>query len=120
MIDYRHLIGTLHKKPGAFANWSLRDHIFPRTEYRQMWDYLCAHLSPKDASKRMVGLLYLAAKGACEAQLAGVLVELMACKQLPELEVLEEQFAPRKSEMPSVNVKLPTLDSYDTFLGVAA
>jgi transposase InsO family protein len=120
MIDYRHLIGTLHKKPGAFTNWSLRDHIFPRTEYRQMWDYLCEHLSPKDASKRMVGLLYLAAKGACEAQLAGVLVELMACKQLPELEVLEEQFAPRKSELPSVNVKLPTLDSYDTFLGVAA
>jgi hypothetical protein len=44
----------------------------------------------------------------------------MACKQLPELEVLEEQFAPHKSALPSVNVKLPTLDSYDTFLGVAA
>lgn len=120
MIDYRHLIGSLHKKPGAFTNWALRDHIFPRTEYRQMWDYLCEHLSKKEASKRMVGLLYVAAKGACEAQLAQVLVELMADQKLPDLDTLEARFAPRETEMPTVEVKLPTLASYDVFLGEAA
>lgn len=120
MIDYRHLIGALHKKPGAFANWSLRDDIFPRTEYSQMWDYLCERMSKKDASKRMVGLLYVAAKGACEAQLAQVLVELMADKKLPDLEALEAQFAPRETEMPPVEVKLPPLSTYDVFLGEAA
>lgn len=120
LIDYRHLIGSLHKKPGAFANWALRDHIFPRTEYRQMWDYLCERLSKKDASKQMVGLLYLAAKGACEVQLAHVLTELMMHKKLPDLKALEDQFAPRETEMPNIEVKLPTLDSYDIFLGAAA
>jgi molybdopterin-biosynthesis enzyme MoeA-like protein len=120
MIDYRHLIGSLHKKPGAFANWVLRDHIFPRTEYRQMWDYLCERLSKKDASKQMVGLLYLAAKGACEVQLAQVLTELMMHEKLPDLKALEDQFVPRETAMPNIEVKLPTLDSYDIFRGVAA
>ena len=33
-IDYRHLVGALKKKPGAFARWALRDAVFPREVYR--------------------------------------------------------------------------------------
>jgi len=120
VIDYRHVIGALRKKPGAFSNWVLRDHIFPRTEYRQMWDYLVLHLSQKEASKRMVGLLYIAAKGACEAQLARALAELMTDNKLPDLGELEDQFTPLETEMPLVEVKLPSLSSYDVFLGGVA
>lgn len=29
-IDYRHLVGALKRKPGAFARWVLRDAAFPR------------------------------------------------------------------------------------------
>ena len=28
-IDYRHLVGALKRKPGAFARWVLRDEAFP-------------------------------------------------------------------------------------------
>jgi hypothetical protein len=31
-IDYRHLIGALRRKPGAFARWVLRDAMFPRPQ----------------------------------------------------------------------------------------
>ena len=36
-IDYRHLVGALKRKPGAFARWVLRDAAFPRAIYRQTW-----------------------------------------------------------------------------------
>jgi hypothetical protein len=85
-----------------------------------MWDYLVLHLSQKEASKRMVGLLYIAAKGACEAQLARALAELMTDNKLPDLGELEDQFTPLETEMPLVEVKLPSLSSYDVFLGGVA
>src|SRR5690606_6614870 len=37
-IDYRHLVGALRRKPGAFARWVLRDAVFPRPIYRQTWE----------------------------------------------------------------------------------
>jgi hypothetical protein len=47
-IDYRHLIGTLIKKPQAFRYSQLRDSILPSPDYQQIWQYsdesLPAHL----------------------------------------------------------------------------
>lgn len=40
VIDYRHLIPALKRKPGAFARWVLRDDMFPRAEYRLTWERL--------------------------------------------------------------------------------
>lgn len=37
VIDYRHLLPALRRKPGAFARWVLRDEMFPRDEYRRTW-----------------------------------------------------------------------------------
>jgi hypothetical protein len=44
-IDYRHLVGALKRKPGAFARWVLRDAAFPRAVYRQTWERLAAQLA---------------------------------------------------------------------------
>jgi hypothetical protein len=40
MIDYRHLLPALRRKPGAFARWVFRDEMFPRSEYRHTWECL--------------------------------------------------------------------------------
>ena len=45
MIDYRHLLPALKRKPGALARSALRDDLFPRTEYRQMWIQLKGQLN---------------------------------------------------------------------------
>jgi hypothetical protein len=37
-IDWRHMLPSLKRKPGAFARWVLRDAMFPRSEYAQAWD----------------------------------------------------------------------------------
>lgn len=120
MLDYRHMMPALRKKPGAFARWALRDAMFPRTEYRLTWERLQTSLPERQACKIMVGLLDLAASGACEAALAEVLGDLLQAETLPELKGLQERFAPRVGELPQVTVNLPTLAAYDELLEVTA
>ena len=118
-INYRHMIGALQKKPGAFARWVLRDAMFPRAVYRQTWERLSARLSEREACKTIVGLLVLAADGH-EAQLATELEQLTELDQLPDLPALTELLAPRQSALPSVTVELPNLADFDALLGVQA
>ena len=115
-IDYRHLIGALRRKPGAFARWVLRDAMFPRAVYRQTWERLVARLSEREACKTIVGLLVLAAEGH-EAQLATELEQLIELDQLPELLALTALLAPRPGVLPVVTVDLPALAGFDALLG---
>ena len=115
-IDYRHLIGALRRKPGAFARWVLRDAMFPRAVYRQTWERLVARLSEREACKTIVGLLVLAAEGH-EAQLATELEQLIELDQLPDLLALTALLAPRPGVLPIVNVDLPGLAGFDALLG---
>jgi len=117
-IDYRHLVGALKRKPGAFARWVLRDSVFPRPIYRQMWERLSERCSEREACKTMVGLLALAADGH-EAQLAAELEQLAELDQLPDLHALTELLAPPRGEVPEVSVQLPTLAAYDALIEVA-
>ena len=115
-IDYRHLIGALRRKPGAFARWVLRDAMFPRAVYRQTWERLVARLSEREACKTIVGLLVLAAEGH-EAQLATELEQLIELDQLPDLLALTALLAPRPGVLPVVTVDLPALAGFDALLG---
>ena len=116
-IDYRHLVGALKRKPGAFARAVLREAIFPRAVYRQTWERLALRLSEREACKTMVGLLVLAADGH-EAQLADELEQLLELDQLPDLNALSRLLAPPKGELAEVVVELPGLAGYDELLEV--
>ena len=37
-IDYRHIIWSLVRKPGAFAQYRYRDKLFPTLTFRQAYD----------------------------------------------------------------------------------
>ena len=39
-IDYRHIIWSLVRKPGAFARYRFREHLFPTPVFRQAYDAL--------------------------------------------------------------------------------
>jgi hypothetical protein len=117
-IDYRHLVGALKRKPGAFARWVLRDAAFPRAVYRQTWERLAGSKPEREACKIMVGLLVLAADGH-EAQLAQELEQLIELDQLPDLHALTLLLAPPRAEIPQVMVTLPALASYDALFEVA-
>ena len=119
VVDYRHLLPALKRKPGALARSVLRDALFPRTEYGLMWIYLKDCLPEAQACKLMVGLLDLAGNGGCEAVLAQRLAMLLAAGEVPDLAALQQEMAPRPAQCPIVTVVLPTLASYDHLLEAA-
>lgn len=117
MLDYRHFIDALKRKPQAFKGLTFRDALFPREAYRHTWEQLTAKLTPRQACQSMVGLLELAAKDGIEALLARRLEALLGTGELPNIKALREEFAPRQPELPAVRVEMPAIRSYDALLG---
>jgi transcriptional regulator with XRE-family HTH domain len=113
VIDYRHMLPALKRKPGALVRWRLRDALFPRSEYAMTWQRLIEQLPERGAARIMIGLLDLAASHGCEAALGQRLGELIERNELPDLQRLSEEFAPRPLSLPAVAVTLPTLAAYD-------
>lgn len=60
VIDYRHLIGHLLRKPGAFACYRWREEMFPGPVYRAAYDHL-ERTAPTEADRRYLEILKLAA-----------------------------------------------------------
>jgi transposase InsO family protein len=124
VIDYRHVIHALRRKPMALLNLVYRDQLWPREAYRHMFDHLCDRLSERSACKLMVELLSLAHDRACEGQLAAVLSEDLAERRVPDLKQLRGRFAPDLASLPQVCVQLTPLSHYealnDACMGEAA
>jgi transposase len=59
VIDFRHVIGHLLRKPGAFANYRWRAEMFPAPVYRAAYDHL-ARVS-HEADRRYLEILAVAA-----------------------------------------------------------
>ena len=113
VIDYRHIIHALRRKPQALLNLVYRDQLFPRTAYRRTWDRLIETGPPRSACRVMVALLALAHERACEAELAVALDEILDAGALPDPVALEDRFAPVAAAAPEVIVTLPSLETYD-------
>jgi hypothetical protein len=60
-IQYRHIIHTLVRKPGAFADYRYRDFMFPSTQFRQAYDWLKRKHSDLCADREYLRILFLAA-----------------------------------------------------------
>ena len=59
-IDYRHIIGSLVRKPGAFARYRFREQMFPTHTFRLAYDALCGWRGER-ADVEYVRILHLAA-----------------------------------------------------------
>jgi transposase InsO family protein len=118
-IDWRHMLPSLKRKPGAFARWLLRDAMFPRTEYAQAWERLSQRLPERAACRLMVDLLDLADRFNVVAELAVALGALHERDELPDIDALRERFAPRPTLMPNVHVVMPAAAVYDELLEAA-
>jgi hypothetical protein len=60
-INYRHLIDSLVRKPGAFEHYRYREELFPSSYFRMAYDLLCRQ-NQRRAAKEYLQILYLAAK----------------------------------------------------------
>lgn len=62
LINYRHIIDSLRRKPGAFENYRYRDGLFPTSRFRMAYDSLKNRFSLKSAARQYLNILYLAAR----------------------------------------------------------
>ena len=116
MIDYRHFIDELKRKPQAFKGLVFRDALFPRDAYRRTWEQLELRLTQRQACQSIVALLEMAARDGVEGVLAEALDTLLAIGELPDVKRLREEFAPRKTEVPQITVEIPPASRYDALL----
>ena len=66
-INYRHVIDSLVRKPGAFANYQYREDMFPTSHFRMAFDALCADHTESVATREYLKILQLAAKESQDA-----------------------------------------------------
>jgi hypothetical protein len=94
-IDYRHLIGSLVRKPGAFMAYQYREERFPTLVFRQAFDALQGQL-PARAVREYLHLLHRAASRS-EAEVAAALEQLLAAGTRPTFEACRAAIAPPRA-----------------------
>lgn len=82
VIDYRHVIEALLRKPGAFARYHYREELFPSRTYRCAYDRLVADHGPGPGELEYLRLLKLTAELGSSA-IEGLLGELLGVDTPP-------------------------------------
>jgi len=118
VVDYRHVIHALRKKPMALLNLVYRDQLFPRPAYARAFEVLCAEVGDKRACKVTVELLALAHDRTCEAELAEIVDADLDAGRLPDIDALRARFGPAPGELPLVSVDLVALSIYDELAAI--
>jgi hypothetical protein len=117
-IDYRHVIGSLARKPMAFFHAELRDDILPDAMWRRLWQQGCQLLAPRQLCYLMVGALELAATHDNEVEVANALQTLFAEVPEPSLLILQKHLGLASTTLPDVpqTTQQHDLSDYDTLL----
>ena len=118
VVDYRHLIHSLRRKPMALMGLVYRDKLFPRQAYRRTFDVLVATVSARMACRTMVDLLALAHDRACEGELAERLTRDLDAGILPDMRVLRAVFTPDAAALPTIIVTYMPLSAYDDLAAI--
>lgn len=113
-INYLHLIDSLVRKPGAFANYRYHEAFFPRLCFRQAYDIL-RKTKPSNADKYYLKLLHLA-KIHSEQEVSDAIELLLESNQLPVPDEVKELIDVYKQERLNVAVNMPNLADYDELL----
>lgn len=113
-IDYRHVIGWLVRKPGAFARYRYREDLFPSVTFRRTYDRLVESHGDR-ADVEYLRILKLAAtKG--EASVESVLTGLLDHAARFDYASVEAVVVPPVAPVPVVHIARPNLRAYDGLL----
>jgi hypothetical protein len=118
-VHYRHVIDSLLRKPGAFANYAYRDDLFPTTRFRLAYDRFGVQFDERRQAKEYLALLHHAARNSEAAVDDALRVLLLSDTALSSQAVIA--LATASSELPAatdVVVEPPDLKEFDTLLHV--
>ncbi len=114
-IDYRHIIWSLVRKPGAFARYRYREELFPSMVFRLAYDSLVKWRGER-ADVEYVRILHLAAS-TMESLVAEALGLLLESGDWFDYVAVKALAKPEKTEVPEVKPMEPNLSVYDRMLG---
>lgn len=115
-IDYRHIIGWLVRKPGAFENYRYREALFPTSRFRMAFDALGGG---RNGTREYLAILELAANES-ESGVDEALRGLIQEGQPIRAESVEARIRSGYRPAPATDVLIADVDlgQYDTLLGV--
>jgi len=115
-INYRHIIWSLVRKPGAFPRYRYREELFPGLVFRQTYDALCEHLGHGyQADLEYLRILHRAAS-VSEADVMAALELLLAEGEVPLADTVKALVQPREAEVPEMAPYEADLGEYDVLL----
>jgi hypothetical protein len=117
-IDYRHVIWSLVRKPGAFARYRYREDLFPSLTFRRAYDAL-VETRGEHADVEYVRILHLAAS-TMESGVEAALRALLDAGASFDYAEVQRLAAPHELEHPVVHIPAPDLSVYDGFLAGGA
>ena len=113
-IDYRHIIGSLVRKPGAFARYRYREELFPSLTFRRAYDAL-TDTHGERADVEYVRILHLAALSS-EATVTATLEGLLAERRAFDYSAVQAHVTPPTLAVPHLQLPVPDLAAYDALL----
>jgi hypothetical protein len=115
-INYRHIIDSLVRKPGALRNYRYREELFPTPNFRLCYDMLCETCSERTADIEYVRILALAAK-TMESSVDMLLARELANGRTPRFKGIEEALGQSTpATVPHLVIPTPDLKAYDMMI----
>lgn len=114
-IDYRHIIWSLVRKPGAFERYRYREDLFPTLVFRRAYDALTAATPGRPADVEYLRILHYAAS-TLEKPVEQAVATLLATGVVPTAERVKAAIAPERPSIPDLVQPMPDLGEYDALL----
>jgi transposase len=113
-IDYRHVIWSLVRKPGAFAAYRYREDLFPSLVFRQAYDALRTRRGDR-ADVEYVRVLHLSASTS-ERAVEQALSALLERGEAFDYAAVKALAQPAEPVVPVIHIGVPDLRRYDALL----
>ena len=119
-FDYRCVIDSLIRKPGAFANYRYREYMFPTMNFRLAFDATCSEQGERQGIRTYLKVLYMA-KHISQVAVDGELALALASKTKIDAKAIEAKIQNTPATPGSLGtvdprIESPELDDYNSLL----
>lgn len=114
LVNYRHIIWSLVRKPGAFRRYKWQEALFPTLTFRRAYDALLKWRGDR-ADIEYVRILHLAAS-TLQSQVEHALRQLLDGGERFEYIDVKVMADPEPQVVPEIHVRSPDLSVYDSLL----
>jgi len=117
VIDFRHVVGPLLRKPGAFAQYQHREQLYPTPQYRSAYDRLVDDHGERLGVIEYLQVLRVAAEHGVESVAGRLAHWLTQPQKWTALTVSRDLSPPRGGQWHQTPQLIPDLHGYDSLLG---